>query len=92
VLHDGPKSVNEPQAPQSVTQGEQPPAPGSPYYIDPSTELANASRLWALLEAIAVVLKMTPDHELRIVANEIIARIEAAVAASGKPSNFRGIG
>jgi hypothetical protein len=68
--------VNEPQASQAVTQGEQAPAPGLSCYIHPSTELANVSHLWALLEAITAALKATPDHDLRLLANSIVAHIE----------------
>jgi hypothetical protein len=44
--------------------------------IRPGTQLSNASHIWGLLEAITYALKVTPDQDLRLVANAVIARIE----------------
>lgn len=45
-----------------------------------TAELRSASHIWLLLEAIVSALKMTPDHELRIVADQIILQIQTNAA------------
>lgn len=39
-------------------------------------EITGASELWHLLEAVVAALKLTPDDQLRNVANEAIAQLQ----------------
>jgi hypothetical protein len=44
------------------------------------SELNSASHVWRLLEAIIAAFKVTPDHQLRIVADQIVLQIQTNAA------------
>lgn len=63
--------MNEASAPDAGTKVQH-----WPPDLESTPELSSAAYLYALLDAIAVVLKAVPDDALRLVATNIIERIQ----------------